>query len=276
MHANVPGAGNGIQLQDQLHLDIVKYSDHVFRMQINESQRPTSSNSGKKPFAPILFLAAIVLAGFAASCSTPTKQGAHSKAFCVDLGRYYTAKLTDSLNSPTSVQQNNLANLPKGRQVFQGVPFEIGGVVQLSGKKAQEWGRNEFPEAVKNILVGKRCAQIHLLHGAGGVFDNDDVTVAKLVIHYADKSVREIDIKNGVHVRDWWGEPNQPISGTNSVLAWTGTNPALKVYGGAKPGSLRIYSTSFKNPLPGKSITSIDYISAMANSSPFLIGLTVE
>lgn len=204
------------------------------------------------------------------------KESIPSQATCIDLGKHYTAHLTDSLNSPASVTENNLATLPKGRQVFSGVPFDVGGLLQLSGKKLQEWERNEYPETINGIILEKPCQRLHLLHGAGGVFDPEGVTIAKLVLHYADKSVRELDIKTGVHVRDWWGNPKQALTGKNSELTWTGTNPALKKYGGKQPGSLRIYKTTFENPQPETAITTIDYVSTMENASPFLIALSIE
>ncbi|MBE0542023.1 MAG: hypothetical protein IH623_11595 [Verrucomicrobia bacterium] len=210
------------------------------------------------------------------ACRVKSGQGAPSGAYCLDLAKYQTAQLTDSLNSPAYVKDNNLATFPTGRQVFLKTPFQVSGVLQLSGKKLQEWGRNEFPEKISNIQVGRVCSDLHLLHGAGGVYDQDGTTIAKLILHYSDNSTKEIEIKNGVHVRDWWGEPNQPITGTNSALVWTGSNPAVKKYGGEKPGSLRIYKTTLKNSQPGLSLTSIDYTSTMQNSSPFLLGLTVE
>jgi hypothetical protein len=194
----------------------------------------------------------------------------------LDLSQYFTAQLTNSLNGPSSVIDNNLATLPRGRQVFSGVPFEVGGLLQLSGKKLKEWGRNEYPESITGIKLGKHCQRLHLLHGAGGVFDREGVTIAQLVLHYSDKSMREIDIKTGVHVREWWGDPKQGLTGKNSELAWTGTNPALKQYGGNHPGSLRVYKTTFENPQPAITIEAIDYVSTMQNSSPFLIGLTIE
>jgi hypothetical protein len=221
-------------------------------------------------------LAAAALLLTACARQPQTKAGQPSEPVCIDLSKYCTAQLTNSLNSPASVKENNLAALPKGRQVLGGVPFDIEGMVQLSGKKIQEWGRKEFPEAVKNIAIGEKCSRLELLHGAGGVYDGYGVAIAELVLHYADTSVSEIEIKNGVHVRDWWGDPRQTISATNSTLAWTGTNPALKQYGGANPGSLRIYRTTFENPRPDVSLTSVDYVSTMQNASPFLIGLTVE
>jgi RNA polymerase sigma factor (sigma-70 family) len=199
-----------------------------------------------------------------------------SQAICIDLSQHYTARLTDSLNSPSTLTENNLATLPKGRKVFSGVPFQVGGLLQLSGRKLQEWGRNEYPESITGIVLGKPCQRLHLLHGAGGVYDRENVTIAKLVLHYADQSTREIEIKTGVHVRDWWGDPRQKITGNNSKLTWTGTNPALKNSGGSYPPSLRIYKTTFENPQPGSLITTFDYVSTMRYSSPFLIALTVE
>jgi hypothetical protein len=174
------------------------------------------------------------------------------------------------------VTENNLATFPRGRQVFSGVPFQVNGIVQLSGKKNLEWGRTEYPEAVKDIKLGKTVRQFHLLHGAGGVYDGDGTIIAKLVLHYADRSEQAIEIKTGEHVRDWWGDPTQAVTGKNSELAWKGSNPAIQKYGGAKPGSLRIYKTTFANPQPDVSVTSIDYISTMRNSASFLMGLTIE
>ena len=223
-----------------------------------------------------LYLATLVFTFIVLATSGQAADNGPSQATCIDLSKHYTAHLTNSLNSPIFVEENNLATFPKGRQVFSGVPFEVGGLLQLSGKKLQEWGRNEYPEAVKGIKMEKRCQKLHLLHGAGGVFDPEGVTIAKIVLHYADESQRELDIITGVHVRDWWGNTNQTITGKSSELTWTGTNPALKKYGGPQPGSLRIYKTTFENPRPETTITTIDYVSVMRNSSPFLVGLSIE
>jgi hypothetical protein len=221
-------------------------------------------------------IAWLVVTAMGSGCQAEGGQGSDLSTTGIGLGKYCTAQLTNSLNSPDNVKENNLATFPKGRQMFLGVPFQVDCVLQLTGKKVQEWGRMEFPEAIRGIQIGKACSKLYLLHGAGGVFDADGVTIGKLVLHYADQSVREIEIKNGVHVRDWWGDPKQTISATNSALVWTGSNPALKQYGGEKPGSLRIYMTRFNNPQPDLSVTSLDYASAMENSSPFLLALTIE
>ena len=217
-------------------------------------------------------LTALALALLGSGCTTRSV----AKPASIDLTKYYDATLTTSLNSPSFVKENNLANLPSGRQFFSGVPFEVGGVLQLSGKKIKEWGRNEFPEGVDGIPVGRNFSELHLLHGAGGVYDSEGVTIATIVLHYADGSTKQLEIKNGVDVRDWWGKLAQPVTGTNSALAWTGSNPAFQKYGGDAAGGIRIYTSTFTNPQPSIRVTSLDYRSTMENSSPFLIAATVE
>jgi hypothetical protein len=207
--------------------------------------------------------------------AAPAPAATNSQLVCLDLGQHYTARLTDSLNSPSSVKENNFAALPAGRQVLAGVPFEIGGILQLAGLKLQEWGRAEFPEEIKGIKVGRSFAKLHLLHGAGGVYDGEGTAIARLVLHYQDESTHDLAIKVGQHVRDWWGDPKQRLIGNTSELAWSGSNPALQRFGDGK-GTLRVYRTTFINPNPELVVTSVDYVSNMANSSPFLIGLTVE
>ena len=39
---------------------------------------------------------------------------------------------------------------------------------------------------------------------------------------------------------------------------------------------LRLFDTMFASPEPDKEIKTIDYVSAMADSAPFIVGLTVE
>lgn len=193
---------------------------------------------------------------------------------CVDLKRFCTATLFDSLNSPTSVKSNNLVEFPKGHQTFGEVPFVVEGVVQLTGKKLEQWGRREFPEAVTNIAVRARGRFLHLLHGAGGVFDPTGETIARLVLHYADQTTSEIQIQAGLHVSDWWGNPRQKPKAPNSELIWTGKNDAIGEY--SPKDSLRVYLTAFENPKPEITIERVDYLSTMKNASPFLLGLTLS
>jgi hypothetical protein len=55
-------------------------------------------------------------------------------------------------------------------------------------------------------------------------------------------------------------------------VAWTGHNPATT----ARGLEIRLCKTAFANPHPEKEIQTIDYVSGMAGSAPFMVGLTVE
>src|SRR5436190_17647556 len=77
------------------------------------------------------FAAALLLTLWAPACPGQTNS---SEMFCIDLSKYYNTQLTNTLESPLSVKENNLATMPTGRQVFGAVPFVVGGVLQLSGK----------------------------------------------------------------------------------------------------------------------------------------------
>jgi len=59
---------------------------------------------------------------------------------------------------------------------------------------------------------------------------------------------------------------------SGSEVAWKGANAAST----AANVTLQIRKTTWKNPHPDKAITSIDYVSSMSHSAPFLIALTVE
>lgn len=174
---------------------------------------------------------------------------ASAKVTPIDLSRYANAQLTDSLNDPKGSVENTLDEFPTGRQVMANVPFEISGVVQISGKKLREWGRTEFPESIEGIPVNKVCRRVSLLHGGGCVFDPDGTTVARLVFHYSDNVTPTFNIKVGEHVRDWWGwgNPYQSMAHKGTELAWAGHNPATKKDGAAY---IRIYRSTFINRAP--------------------------
>jgi len=192
----------------------------------------------------------------------------------IDLSHYENAKLTDALNCSPDGKGNDLAALPTGRQVMANVPFDISGIAQVTGLRIQSWGRHEYPAKITDISINKRCRRLFILHGAGGVGDPEGTTIAKLVLHYEDKSTRIIEIKIGDHVRDWWGDPKEPMLNKGSELGWKGRNAAIR--NGAPGQYLRLYRSTFANPKRNLTITTIDYVSTFKASSSFLVGLTVD
>ncbi len=205
-------------------------------------------------------------------------------ATMIDLKPFINTALTDSPSSPKNIKANNLAQLPIGTNLYAGVPFDVEGTIQLMGLCFKKKYGKTYPLKAENIPIGRDCAKIHLLHGESDIpWEQSGMSVAKLVLHYASGSDEELNLIAGEQAFDFWGPLQsyglrdkpaiKPSPGTE--LAWSGTNPWVKKW--LPQFSLRLYRTTFTNPRPAESITSVDYVSTMArDTAPFLVGLTVE
>lgn len=204
-------------------------------------------------------------------------------AALIDLKPFINTALTDSPSSPKGITANNLAQLPKGTNIYAGVPFDVEGTIQLMGEKFKGYGK-VYPVNVENIPIGKSCAKIYLLHGESTIpWEQSGMAVAKLILHYASGGTEELNLVAGEQAFDFWGptahynlrgKPEiKPAGGTE--LAWVGTNPWVQKW--VPQFKLRLYRTEFANPRPAEAVVSCDYVSTMAqNTAPFLVGLTVE
>lgn len=199
-------------------------------------------------------------------CSPSSDQGRFST---VDLLRYYNGGLK-TFWLPSGEPGNNLAGLPHGRRVFANIPFDVRGLVHLQGREWEKLGYR-LPERVAGIQIGSAFQRLHLLHANSAFRDPDGTPVARLVLHYADGQQAEFEIRQGEHTLDYWAWRDTPTD-RNTVVAWTGENPAV-----AKKGiKLRILKTMFWNPQPTNKVETIDYVSDMAGSAPFMVALTLE
>ncbi len=186
----------------------------------------------------------------------------------IDLRPWSDGNLKDSWLP--NISDNDLASFPSGTHEVAGIPFEVGGVVQLSGN-GQSPAASGFPEAVANIPIGKAFSKLHLLHACAGK-DEAGVKVSAIVLHYADGQRRELPVNYGESVRDWWFWEFAPVSDPNTVMAWTGNNLNIR----SQNGALRLYRTTWANPLPKTPVVSVDYVSGQSKAAPFMLGLTVE
>jgi RNA polymerase sigma factor (sigma-70 family) len=190
----------------------------------------------------------------------------------VDLSAHYNGGLDKSWTP--AYGNNYLSDLGEGRKVLKRVPFEIHGVVQLQGA---EWKRRgyDYPESIEGIRIGMEGRKIHLLHANSAFEDPMGTVVASLIVHYSDGNQTNFSIRQGIEVMDWWEWPralkNHPTD-TNTLVAWSGSNPAAEHQG----ARIRLFDTVFINPHPEKEIQSIDYVSGMAGSAPFMVAMTIE
>ena len=188
----------------------------------------------------------------------------------IDLAPYCNLTLSDSLAQQPDL--NGLFEMPPGLHTFQGVRFDIRGVVHLSGQGAARSGRH-FPERVEGIRIGRKCRTLQFVqatsHDSPG-----GTTVGSYVLHYADGQRRELPVVFGRDIgNDWFSSsPFAEGSPSSASTVWTGSNPIARVAG----SDLRLYRSTRDNPLPNVEIVRIDFVSAMAEASPYLVALTVE
>ena len=165
--------------------------------------------------------------------------------------------------------------VPHGRtNEFAGVRFWIEGIVQLSGKLRAEQKRNYREKVVLPLPHPTNFATLHLL-GGSSYDDAAGTRVAEVVWRYADGSFKRSPLQYGVHVRDWWGkryEEPATVSDAHSKAVWRGKHPDASKWG----KSPRLYLTSLANPDTNKPVKSLEFVSAMANPTLVIVGVTLD
>jgi hypothetical protein len=184
----------------------------------------------------------------------------------LDLTQFYNAMLTESWHGNTG---NDLSGLPAGLQKFGAVEFDVRGIIQLAGKSS-----GQFPREVKGIRVRQKCQKLHFLHATGyGKVGEEGTQIGAYVVHFTtNQMTMEIPIIYGNDVQDWHALDGEPKPGKDLKVVWKGENTISK----AEHHYLRLFVTTWENVVPAIEIDRIDFISAMANPSPFLIAVTVQ
>lgn len=155
-----------------------------------------------------------------------------------------------------------------GVQTLAGVTFDVRGLVQL---RSLEWDDHypEFPVAITAIPINAKARRLHFLQGAVAGPRQPGLAIAKYVLHYADGGTRERPIVVGEDVSDWLEDPSGPAA---QQLAWSGefAKGLLDIK------RLYLYKTTGDNPRPEAEIVSLDFVSEMKTSEPFLVAVTIE
>jgi WD40 repeat protein len=189
----------------------------------------------------------------------------------IDLTQFYNAALGETWFPSNYVgQANDLSQMPSGMRRFNGVLFDVRGVVQLSGAALENLGAR-FPDKMTGIPVQRKARKLHFMQGASweALYGT---TIGKYQINYANGERRDVKLVFGKNVRDWWFPPTQPQTTTEAAVAWQGINPASQQMGMA----IRVYQMIWNNPLPDVAIDNIDFISLMEKPAPFLLAITTE
>jgi len=186
----------------------------------------------------------------------------------VDLSNYYNASLDDDWHQHAG---HDLHDLPKGLQVFEGVTFDVRGIIQLaSGTESLRKTGLALPEELKGIKVNRKGRSVHFLHSCGWQSE-PGTKIGSYVIHYANGEAKEIPLVYSKNIMDWWAYPGEEkIKEAKEV--WSGSDAATL----RKGQRTRLFKYTWENPLPDVEITTIDLVSSLSLSGPFLIAITIK
>ncbi len=163
------------------------------------------------------------------------------------------------------------AIFPQGQQTLGGIPFVLGGRIQVTGLDAAHNG--EFhPAQVTGVPVGQKAARLHLLHGAlHGA--KEGVPLANLNLHFKNGESHALRLSFGVHARNvvvTEAEGTAALADGNSTLVWP-VGAAVQNDSGA-----RLYHTVLENPLPDAEIATLDFVSLFGRATPVLFAVTLQ
>ncbi len=158
---------------------------------------------------------------------------------------------------------NDFANMPLGKQILAGVPFEIvdpesnngRGVLILYGNP-----RSSFPKSAGPVPVGLHVKALYFLHTLG--WNGRDVMTYR--IRYKDGSFLDVPIRENFEIGGWWGTSPLPFA-----------KIAVEVPN-AERDRVNLQCFRWENPSPEKPINSFEVISACGNAVPALVAVTAE
>ncbi len=160
-----------------------------------------------------------------------------------------------------------------GRQVFDGVPFDIEGRGCVYGRKLGAETRantNIYPDLI-GLAVGRKFDELHLLHVTQWA-DVEGREIARIRLNYTDGSQHEFPILFGGQVRDWHRMPSEErelLTDPNTKIVWRAPGvPRIK-------STLRLFKTVLANPHPGKAVATMDVLSSKHMAAYDLIAATV-
>ena len=196
----------------------------------------------------------------------------------LDLTAHYTDTLDGSnLFAYGNDEDNDLRELPVGRQRLGTVEFDLRGLIRMRELTAPTLHEpmlvQDFPERTQPIPVSQTVTRVHVL---GGVtyphLPASGTQVLRLVWHYVDGAERETPVLYGQHLRNWWNSWDPKSEVTAGRVAWTGSSPATVKYG----GQIRLYHFALENPRPDTAVASVQWVSGFSRNAPFIVAMTVE
>ena len=161
--------------------------------------------------------------------------------------------------------------VPRGFQVFAGVPLDIEGMICLWGEGNTTQLHIVFPEARLGIPLNQKFETLYVYHGS--FFDSPDGTpVCLVVFRYADGSSVTNQMFYGEDIIDWVANRSGPVigpTGEHSKLAWVGGS-----FSTTQAEPLRLCLTAIENPQPAVEVKTVDLYSCKSPTAPCIMAMT--
>jgi hypothetical protein len=219
-------------------------------------------------------LGMLLLVAIAAGCLTDGTNRYASATVMADERQPRVLDITRFVKPFRAFGQNVSTFQPiSGRQVIDGLPFEVDGQAVIFGQTCVLLRHETFPLSLTGIAIGRRFDELHLLHQTRFA-DAEGTTIARIRLNYADGTGYEFPIVYGGHVRDWLRTPHEEkelLTDPNSKVVWRGASASP----GFESSSTRLFKSVVRNPFPRKVVTTMDVISTRRMASYVLVGATV-
>jgi hypothetical protein len=218
-------------------------------------------------FSVVVGLAFAVTAQSVGAAAAPSGESKNTEPLILDLSKFQKEKFIT--NDKTNANWQTVV----GRQVFDGVPFQIEGRGCVYGKKMgpeARGGTNTYPDFI-GIQIGRPFEELHLLHVTQWA-DVEGQQIAFIRLNYADGTKYDFPILFGGQVRDWHRMPSEEkelLTDPNAKIGWRAPGvPRIK-------STLRLFKTMLINPHPEKAVTAMDVLSTKRLAAYDLIAATV-
>jgi hypothetical protein len=225
-----------------------------------------------------VLLSGIFLAGLLAGCKP-----AQSKVDPLAAGKELVAThqavpldLTPNYTTPIArfdqiTQFPAWKTVPRGFQVFAGVPLDIEGMICLWGGANTTQLHIVFPEARLGMALNRKFETLYVYHGS--FYQSPAGTpVCAVVFRYADGSSATNQMLYGDDIIDWMANSGGPVIGPTdgrSRLAWVGGS-----FSTTKKQPLRLCLTAIENPQPELEVKTVDLYSCKSRTAACIMAMT--
>jgi hypothetical protein len=155
---------------------------------------------------------------------------------------------------------------------YKGLLFDVRGGIQLDGRLSPRgsgirWNRS-YPTKVTGIAVGQKGKQLHLLAGTIGQAGQGAI-VATLRVHFTSSQFAEFPLRYGQEL----------TAAEDSAAKSERLYPAEPVSVNspdAREIHYSLHHVRWLNPRPEDAIATVDFISGLETSHPYILAMTLE